>query len=106
MQRQREREAARIALQKVLSLPPFCPWLLLMFRETDIFVLLHHALYFQIEKTVDIDENRAVLKDLEMLACAHPAIDASINSVDGGALSPLERLGLFMKNDDLEEEDI
>lgn len=75
MQRQREREAARIALQKI-------------------------------EKTVDIDENRAVLKDLEMLACTHPAIDACINSVDGGALSPLERLGLFMKNDDLEEEDI
>ncbi|XXG46757.1 hypothetical protein AAC387_Pa02g1520 [Persea americana] len=59
----------------------------------------------KIEKTVDIDENRAVLKDLEMLACTHPAIDASINSVDGGALNPLERLGLFMKNDDLEEEE-
>lgn len=75
MQRQREREAARIALQKM-------------------------------ERTVDFDENREVLKDLEKLAFSQPNVfDAALDIMGGGAGNPLERLGLFMKNDYLEDED-
>ncbi|KAF8411105.1 hypothetical protein HHK36_003644 [Tetracentron sinense] len=84
MQREREREAARIALQKM-------------------------------EKTVEIDENQAILKDLEMLdGCL--VSDHVLNSeefgnilgaLDGGHLGkPLERLGLFMKDDNMEEDEV
>ncbi|XP_058084470.1 transcription factor GTE8-like [Magnolia sinica] len=75
MQREREREAARIALQKM-------------------------------EKTVDIDENQEILKDLEMLVYSQPNHHQPMMAmaIDGCYLNPLERLGLFMKNDDLEDE--
>eukprot|EP00262_Sarcandra_glabra_P017984 TRINITY_DN6329_c0_g1_i1.p1 TRINITY_DN6329_c0_g1~~TRINITY_DN6329_c0_g1_i1.p1 ORF type:complete len:602 (-),score=136.30 TRINITY_DN6329_c0_g1_i1:212-2017(-) len=97
MQREREREAARIALQKM-------------------------------EKTVEIDENREILKDLERLG-AYPLnppqhhdanrIPSISNMIDDemegfiGAFdlqsgihgNPLEQLGLFMKNEDLEDEE-
>lgn len=79
MQREREREAARLALQKM-------------------------------EKTVEFDENQKFLKDLEMLSCS--LNDHSMDSEDGSEVvmgpyfgNPLERLGLFMKNDYIGDED-
>lgn len=71
----------------------------------------------QMEKTVDINENSQFLEDLEMLSVV-PAehVPSSVDetspdpSQDGlggfkfGACNPLERLGLFMKDDDEEEE--
>ncbi|XP_076906834.1 transcription factor GTE10-like [Bidens hawaiensis] len=83
--RELEREAARQALQKM-------------------------------EKNVEINDSSRFLEDLEMLSVAptDPLIDE--NSVDGyqdplGSFdmnrkgNPLERLGLYMKNDDEDEED-
>ncbi|KAG8385361.1 hypothetical protein BUALT_Bualt03G0035100 [Buddleja alternifolia] len=67
MRREREREAARMALQKM-------------------------------EKTVEIDQNLDILKDLEMLCC-------SPTGEGFGPGSPLERLGLYMKDDYLEEDE-
>lgn len=72
----------------------------------------------QMEKTVEIDENSQILKDLEMLRTSQ--IDHVVSSGDetspghsqdglssfplhGG--NPLEQLGLFMKVDDEEEEE-
>lgn len=47
-------------------------------------------------KTVDIDENREVLEDLE----------AIMGAISGGNLrNPLEKLGLYLKDDYVEEED-
>ncbi|BFI25342.1 protein MpBromo2 [Marchantia polymorpha subsp. ruderalis] len=72
----------------------------------------------QMEKTVEIDENSEILKDLEMLRTASmdhlpssgedsPDSDSPDGLPDfalqGG--NPLERLGLFMKNDDEDEDD-
>ncbi|KAJ6424053.1 hypothetical protein OIU84_024932 [Salix udensis] len=71
----------------------------------------------KMEKTVDINENSQFLEDLEMLSVV-PAehVPSSVDetspdpSQDGlggfkfGACNPLERLGLFMKDDDEEEE--
>ncbi|XP_030547310.1 transcription factor GTE12 isoform X2 [Rhodamnia argentea] len=84
-QRERDREAARIALQKM-------------------------------EKTVDFEENLKILKELEMLSgCSgsspHLAdVDDGSEVVSGvfdGAYyrNPLERLGLFMKDEFLEDDD-
>ncbi|XP_022848551.1 transcription factor GTE12-like [Olea europaea var. sylvestris] len=65
MQHKRAREAARIAIEKMV-------------------------------KTVDIDENREVLEDLE----------AIMGAISGGNLrNPLEKLGLYLKDDYVEEED-
>lgn len=69
------------------------------------------------EKTVVVDENPRFLQDLEMLRTG-PAehLPSSVdetspdNSQDGlgsfkfGASNPLEQLGLFMKDDEEEEE--
>ncbi|XP_043701837.1 transcription factor GTE9-like [Telopea speciosissima] len=86
-QREREREAARIALQKM-------------------------------EKTVEIDENQEILKDIEMLGGYSQlkqidnealggdiadGLEVMLGSLEGG--NALERLGLFMKDDYMEEED-
>ncbi|XP_026402656.1 transcription factor GTE8-like [Papaver somniferum] len=84
--RELEREAARQALQKM-------------------------------EKTVEINENCRFLEDLEMLRSA-PSADLLPSSVDEkspdhsedifnfqGMSNPLERLGLYMKMDDDEEEE-
>ncbi|XP_068345794.1 transcription factor GTE8-like [Pyrus communis] len=71
----------------------------------------------QIEKTVEINENSRFLKDLEMLRTA-PAeqLPSSVDetspdhSQDGlggfnfGGSNPLEQLGLYMKDDDEEED--
>eukprot|EP01018_Ginkgo_biloba_P013705 Gb_30202 [translate_table: standard] len=84
--REIEREAARLALQKM-------------------------------EKTVEIDENSQILKDLEMLRSSQLDHLSSgdetspIHSQDGLApftlqgRNPLEQLGLFMKMDEEEEEE-
>ncbi|WOK97418.1 transcription factor GTE9 [Canna indica] len=71
----------------------------------------------KIEKTVEINEDCRILKDLEMLGSA-PAVDTSmsidertgyaLNDIGGfqlGGSNPLEQLGLFMKLDDDEEEE-
>ncbi|KAJ4981695.1 hypothetical protein NE237_032532 [Protea cynaroides] len=90
MQREREREAARIALQKM-------------------------------EKTVEINENQEILKDLEMFG-GYSQLDQLDNEALGGDIADglevilgsleggrngnaLERLGLFMKDDYMEEEE-
>ncbi|KAL3685919.1 hypothetical protein R1sor_003941 [Riccia sorocarpa] len=72
----------------------------------------------QMEKTVEIDENSEILKDLEMLRTASmdhllssgedsPDTDSPDGlpdfSLQGG--NPLERLGLFMKNDEDDDEE-
>ncbi|KAL2653949.1 hypothetical protein R1flu_022077 [Riccia fluitans] len=72
----------------------------------------------QMEKTVEIDENSEILKDLEMLRTASmdhlpssgedsPDSDSPDGLPDfalqGG--NPLERLGLFMKNDEDDEDE-
>ncbi|KAI5571041.1 hypothetical protein BDE02_11G067300 [Populus trichocarpa] len=83
MQREREREAARIALQKM-------------------------------EKTVEIEQNLDIQRELERLCGCSISFDFRFGSgkmevVKKGEIgacigSPLERLGLFMK-DDIEDED-
>ncbi|KAI4343054.1 hypothetical protein MLD38_027601 [Melastoma candidum] len=81
--REREREAARLALQKM-------------------------------EKTVDIGENLETLKELEMLSgcslslCVPDSDDGSevLSGVcDSNSGNALERLGLFMKDDYLEDDE-
>jgi hypothetical protein len=69
---------------------------------------------FQMERTVELEENSEVLKDLEMLRSkaqessgddASPdsdPVDMNVFSLQGG--NPLHQLGLFMKEDDNEEE--
>lgn len=71
MQREKEREAARLALRKM-------------------------------EKTVDINDNFQTFKDLESLA-----FSLSGHQVDemDRIRNPLEKLGLFMKHEDLDEPD-
>ncbi|GMJ09409.1 global transcription factor group E8 [Hibiscus trionum] len=68
----------------------------------------------KVEKTIEINENARFLEDLEMLrtAPASSADEASPdNSQDGldsfkfGGCNPLEQLGLFMKDDEGEEDD-
>ncbi|CAL9202709.1 unnamed protein product [Musa hybrid cultivar] len=67
----------------------------------------------KIEKTVDINEDCRILKDLEMLGTV-PAENEkhtgySLDGIGGfrlGGSNPLERLGLFMKVDDEEEEEV
>jgi hypothetical protein len=68
----------------------------------------------QMERTVEIDENSEVLKDLAMLQTkalessgddASPdsdPVDMNVFSLQGG--NPLHQLGLYMKEDDDEEE--
>ncbi|KAF9620866.1 hypothetical protein IFM89_015107 [Coptis chinensis] len=68
IQREKEREAARIALQKM-------------------------------ERTVQIDENLEILKDLELLGGYSP-----VDCLDHNG-NPLARLGLFMKVEYLEDEE-
>uniref|UniRef100_A0A1D1YFC0 Transcription factor GTE9 n=1 Tax=Anthurium amnicola TaxID=1678845 RepID=A0A1D1YFC0_9ARAE len=69
----------------------------------------------KMEKTVDIDENREIQKDLEILGYSQPNqhIDLPNEMVvdftdgfelQGGLGNPLEQLGLFIKKDDLDEE--
>ncbi|XP_072952266.1 transcription factor GTE9-like [Typha angustifolia] len=82
MQREREREAARLALQRM-------------------------------EKTVQIDNND-ILNDIKALSCCQEGITMpngilanymyGVDLRSGPAANPLEQLGLFLKNDDLEEE--
>ena len=75
----------------------------------------------QMEKTVEIDENSAILNDLErlrsgplesMLGSAHDAGNHEEGSPDGsstialqGGSNPLEQLGLFMRNDEDEHDE-
>ncbi|CAL9081796.1 unnamed protein product [Musa textilis] len=70
----------------------------------------------KIEKTVDINEDCRILKDLEMLGTV-PAeneekhtggysLDCCMGGFRLGGSNPLERLGLFMKVDDEEEEEV
>ena len=73
---------------------------------------------FQMQKTVDINENCLFLKDLEMLRAAPeeplPSLDErspdqSPNCLGSFKLqgsNPLEQLGLYMKMDDEEEEEV
>lgn len=72
MQRERERAAARKALETM-------------------------------EKTVQIDENAGILKDLEKLCCSSPSDGVGCGGVPPG--NPLERLGLYFKDDCLEEDE-
>lgn len=77
LQREKEREAARIALEKM-------------------------------ERTVDLDDNLKILKDLEGL-CRCPLSDGLLGNGDGVNLSlsrnPLERLGLYIKEEILQEDE-
>lgn len=71
------------------------------------------------EKSVEINENRQFLEELEMLTVASTenlpsSVDETspIHSEDGmgsfklrGSINPLEQLGLYMKEDDEEEEE-
>ncbi|GMI76821.1 global transcription factor group E8 [Hibiscus trionum] len=71
----------------------------------------------KIEKTIEINENSRFLEDLEMLsaapvenlpslvdgACSDPSLDA-LGSFKFGSSNPLEQLGLYMKEDEEEEE--
>lgn len=113
MQREREREAARLALQKVLFDFFF---IVLVFPYNQIHgnclksLDLSFLPFVQMEKTVEFDENQKFLKDLEMLSCS--LNDHSMDSEDGSEVvmgpyfgNPLERLGLFMKNDYIGDED-
>lgn len=84
MQREREREAARLALQKI-------------------------------EKTVEINDNPEILKDLEMLSglslsnnrlTGELGAEAVVGPIEGFQFgNPLERLGLFMKDEYIMDED-
>ncbi|KAF6145455.1 hypothetical protein GIB67_032578 [Kingdonia uniflora] len=80
MKREREREAAPVTLQKI-------------------------------EKTVQFEDNLAILKELETLAgckcliCFSSPVGGAQNMFGGSFCSPLERLGLNMKDDYIEEED-
>ena len=63
------------------------------------------------EKTVDIDENSRIFKDLENLGYSQPVHldlpeDIFMNAVEQqfGLANPLAQLGLFMKEDDVDEE--
>ncbi|KAL5717735.1 hypothetical protein ACHQM5_010704 [Ranunculus cassubicifolius] len=75
----------------------------------------------KMEKSVEINENRQFLEELEMLTVTQPvenlpsSVDETspIDSEDGlgsfrfrGNTNPLEQLGLYMKEDDEEEEDV
>lgn len=76
MQREREREAARLALQKM-------------------------------EKTVDIDENSQFFKDVENLGYSHPVhldLENFMDAQQCALANPLAQLGLFIKDDDLDED--
>ncbi|KAK9039598.1 hypothetical protein V6N11_014794 [Hibiscus sabdariffa] len=71
----------------------------------------------KMEKTIEINENSRFLEDLEMLsaapvenlpssvdgACLDPSLDA-LGSFKFGSSNPLEQLGLYMKEDEEEEE--
>ncbi|XP_068656676.1 transcription factor GTE9-like isoform X2 [Aristolochia californica] len=77
--REREREAARLALQKM-------------------------------EKTVEIDENREILKDLEVFGYFNSndldaLLPSPVSTTAGFQGNPLEQLGLFIKDDYVEDED-
>uniref|UniRef100_A0A5B7AEL2 Putative transcription factor GTE9 isoform X1 n=1 Tax=Davidia involucrata TaxID=16924 RepID=A0A5B7AEL2_DAVIN len=84
MQREREREAARLAVQKM-------------------------------ERTVAIDDNLESLKELEMLSGgslsdrlpdSEDGSEVVLGAIEGGHFGkPLERLGLFIKDDDMGDED-
>ncbi|KAL5999167.1 hypothetical protein ACLOJK_040617 [Asimina triloba] len=93
MQREREREEARMAVQNVKFL---------LFLHLYTFILLA-----QMEKTVDIEDNKEVLKDLEMLVYNQSSNDQvmAAMAIDGCHGNLLEQLGLFMKNDDDMEDD-
>ncbi|CAH9079462.1 unnamed protein product [Cuscuta europaea] len=77
IQREREREAARIALEKM-------------------------------EKTVDLDDNLKILKDLEKLCQCPRSNDILVCGVGvnlSEARNPLERLGLYIKEEILQEDE-
>ncbi|XP_077219981.1 transcription factor GTE12-like isoform X2 [Tasmannia lanceolata] len=59
----------------------------------------------KMEKTVEIDENREIMKDLEMLGFSLPNhyVDMVASATHCG--NPLEQLGLFMKNEDMEDDE-
>jgi hypothetical protein len=75
----------------------------------------------QMERTVEIDENSAILNDLErlksgplesMLASVHDAGNREEGSPDGsstialqGGSNPLEQLGLFMRDDEDDDDE-
>lgn len=71
---------------------------------------------FQMEKTVDINENCQFMQDLEMLRAAPELLpslderspDQSPNCLGSFKLrgsNPLEQLGLYMKVDDMDDEE-
>ena len=81
-------------------------------------ISLEHILaYMQMEKTVEMNENSGFFEDLEMLRCA-PAeqlpssvdetspdhLQDGLGSFNFRGINPLEQLGLYMKEDDEEEE--
>ncbi|KAF6164854.1 hypothetical protein GIB67_017057 [Kingdonia uniflora] len=80
MKREREREAARVTLQKI-------------------------------EKTVQFEDNLEISKELETLAgckcliCFSSPVGGAQDMFGGSFCSPLERLGLIIKDDYIEEEE-
>lgn len=91
-QHEREREEARIALEKVHFL--FYRICIFIYGRYLLVPLWSNMIIFvQIERTVEFEQNRYILEELERLA-----------GYNGGAWgahfrSPLERLGLFIKEE-------
>jgi hypothetical protein len=105
-QRELEREAARKALQEVIS--TVCSP-----HATSYALLLPYLkcisnVGLQMEKTVDINEGSHFLKDLEMLgSVTGEQIPSLVGETSPGfqmGSNTLERLGLYMKNDDDDED--
>lgn len=109
-QREKEREAARVALQKVK------PFVCIAFQHIDSLgkgsLLLLFVFSLQMERTVEIEHNLEILKELEMLSgcCLSPHLltgsEALRRAFKGAHFkNPLERIGLFMKSDYLVEDE-
>lgn len=115
--REMEREAARQALLQVnwcIIQSESC----LQYRYCVMWLRISNFLC-QMEKTVDINENSQLMEDLEMLRTAQDeqvagfleetSPEHSQNGLGSFKLkgsNPLEQLGLFMKEDDEEEEEV
>lgn len=104
-QRELEREAARKALQEVIS--TVCSP-----HSTSYALLLPYCsvsnVGLQMEKTVDINEGSHFLKDLEMLgSVTGEQIPNLVGETSPGfqmGSNTLEKLGLYMKNDEDDED--
>lgn len=61
----------------------------------------------QMEKTVEINENSLYMEDLEMLRATNDEeLPSFIEETIQGSSNPLEQLGLYIKKDDEEEDEV